>query len=156
MSTTTIDDIADNCFIPHADLKPIDPEIFHYCQFCDRHGVKILQGNCYNSFGKFKQSITLCANCLCKYDDKIGYNNKLVCADKKTDSAEAEITQACRKVVSDSATTFIPQLDFYKIVREIFQSSKLVQDYFYGDSKNVDPQFKRLWPVRYALKEYGL
>lgn len=148
-----------SCFISHDSLKPIYAP-FHYCEFCGKNstGSYLLEGECYCEAGITKQKVTICSRCTNEYDMLSNYLPHLVTADR-FDNAEDIIIAACEAAVVTAAESksSIGSLDFYDTVREAYQENKDVQYYFNHDISNVNPEFRRLWRLRYSiLKQYGL
>lgn len=157
--------LAKNCLIPHSSLKPIHAP-FNRCMLCMRirGDGDFLLGECYSQMGTVKQDIILCSNCLLQYEQFSNYLPKLVVFDKvldKLERVENSVMNACRAAAIAAASSVVKSesslsseslnLDFYDIVGEAFHSNPDVQSFFNHDIRNVSPDNKKTWPLRYKV-----
>jgi hypothetical protein len=66
---TTIEWLAQNCYIDTSSLTSAS-DFFRYCEVCRDHKTKCSKGYSYNNHGINRQQITICDECLRRYQEK--------------------------------------------------------------------------------------
>jgi hypothetical protein len=66
---TTIKWLAQNCYIDTSSLTSTS-DFFRYCEGCRDHNTKCSKGYSYNNHGVNRQQITICDECLRRYQEK--------------------------------------------------------------------------------------
>jgi hypothetical protein len=66
---TTIEWLAQNCYIDTSNLTSVG-DFFRYCDICRHHKTESSKGYCYTDRGKNRQVITICSECLRRYQQE--------------------------------------------------------------------------------------
>jgi hypothetical protein len=145
--------LADNCVLLHSTIRPIYDPFNNYCQCCNQANGDgmFCEAEVFCEEGRTKQKLKVCMMCLDKYNQIINFVPRLWVGDR-LDSAEDSILMACRSAVIAAAAKAIKSdsswniddmslldLDFYTIVRDLFQKDANVQYYLNNDSAAIVP-----------------
>jgi hypothetical protein len=84
-----------------------------------------------------------------EYDKLSNYAQRLVVPDKMG-NVEDSIIKSCECATSKSS---LDSLDFYDVVREAFHGNPEIQYYFNHDIRNINPEYKKTWQLRYHVWE---
>lgn len=149
-----IEILARNYWIPDSTVKKVDFPPFKRCILCTRmrDDNDFVSGESYGQMGKIKQFIILCRNCYEEYKRLSNHTPKLVTADRVT-TAEDQIIKSCESIVSKSSSP--DNLDFYDVMKNIFNSNPETRYFFGDDVENIHADNKHLWRFRHEIwKQY--
>jgi len=150
-----------------------------YCEVCKHCKLNYRKAYCYTNKGKDRQRITICIDCLRKYQEKryelFGKPSgvvaitttarveemtmttlRMILMEKKDEKdGDKEKQSAAMEIVHTTAED--NDNVFYDAVALTYDQSPTVREYFHNDRSRTRLDNKSLWPLRYqAFKEYGI
>jgi hypothetical protein len=194
--TITTEWLAQNCYIDTSSFASdfFDNEFssenhddsYQYCEVCKHYKLNYRKVHCYTNKGKDRQRITMCIDCLRKYEERryelFGKPSGVVAITttarveemimttlriilmKKEEDKEKQ-TAATPMVIIHTATEGDVTINtseenedlFYDAVALTYDQSAAVREYFHNDRSRTRLDNKRLWPLRYqAYKELSV
>jgi hypothetical protein len=194
--TITTEWLAQNCYIDTSssayDFFGFDNDCSteaqedspQYCEVCKHCKLNYRKVYCYTNKGKDRQLITICIDCLRKYEEKrydlfgkptgvvaittiarveemIMTTLRMILMEKKENDGEKHADAIMIVHTTDGDVTVDTAEDnddlFYDAVALTYDQSPLVREYLHNDRSRTRPDNKRLWPLRFrSYKEYGI
>jgi hypothetical protein len=188
--TITTEWLAQNCYIDSSssayDFFDYDccgaddkEDSSQYCEVCKRCKLNYRKVYCYTNKGKDRQRITICIDCLRRYEEKryeifarptgvvaittiarveemIMTTLRMILMEKKDEKdGDKEKQSAAMEIVHTTAED--NDNVFYDAVALTYDQSPTVREYFHNDRSRTRLDNKSLWPLRYqAFKEYRI